>query len=88
MSITTREEEHDNERNENRGPLLVGATCMMITLCTATVILRVLARRRTKMKFWADDYLAFLAHVRITSWSRFILWPQNHLLMRHPLLSI
>lgn len=43
----------------------MAVACMMMTLCTAAIISRILARRKTKMKLSADDYLAFLAHVRI-----------------------
>ena len=62
MSTTPRKGEHENQ---DRGPLLVAVACMMMTLCTAAIISRILARRKTKMKLGADDYLAFLAHVRI-----------------------
>lgn len=62
MSMKIRERDHDDQ---DRGPLLVAVACMMITLCTAAVISRVLARQKTKMKLGADDYLVFLAHVRI-----------------------
>lgn len=43
----------------------MAVACMMMTFCTAAIISRILARRKTKLKLGADDYLAFLAHVRI-----------------------
>ena len=46
-----------------QGRVLIGITCMFLTLCTAAVIGRVVARRMVKARLMVDDYLAFAALV-------------------------
>ena len=61
MANTNRARDRDNE---DRGPSLVVVASVMMALCTAALISRGLARRKTKMNLGADDFLVFLAYVR------------------------
>ncbi|KAL8978508.1 MAG: hypothetical protein Q9205_005922 [Flavoplaca limonia] len=49
------------------GEAFIGITCMLLVLCTAAVVGRLVARRMTKAMFEADDYASLLALSRITS---------------------
>ena len=49
--------------NENRGPAFVAAITILTVLATIVVILRVIARRISKLKFGMDDWLIVLALV-------------------------
>lgn len=50
--------------NEDRGPILIGVTCMLLVLCIAATSARFLARRITRAPLAADDYLVLAALVR------------------------
>ncbi|KAL8879759.1 MAG: hypothetical protein Q9198_002695 [Flavoplaca austrocitrina] len=43
------------------GEAFIGITCMLLVLCTAAVVGRLVARRMTKAMFEADDYASLLA---------------------------
>lgn len=49
--------------NDDAANTLIGITCMLLVLCTAAVVGRILARRSLKLRLEADDYLALLALV-------------------------
>ncbi|KAL2053800.1 hypothetical protein ABVK25_005729 [Lepraria finkii] len=48
----------DNAITKEQGDVLIGVTCMLLTLCLAAVGGRLLARRMVKASLEADDYLA------------------------------
>lgn len=50
--------------HENRGPTLIGVTCMFLLLCFTTTSARFLARRVTRAPLAVDDYLVLIALVR------------------------
>ena len=50
--------------NENRAPILIGVTCMLLVLCIAATSARFFARRITRAPLAADDYLVLAALVR------------------------
>ena len=52
---------------KEQGDVLIGVTCMLLTLCLAAVGGRLLARRMVKASLEADDYLAVGALVGRTS---------------------
>ncbi|KAL9119095.1 MAG: hypothetical protein Q9187_004352 [Circinaria calcarea] len=53
--------------NETRGPVVIGVTTMLIVLTSAAVSARVVARRMTRAKIAADDFLVFAAQVSMLS---------------------
>ena len=50
--------------HDDRGPILIGVTCMFLVLCITATSARFLARRITRASLAADDYLALAALVR------------------------
>lgn len=50
--------------HEDRGPILIGVTCMFLVLCITATSARFLARRITGAALAADDYLVLAALVR------------------------
>ena len=50
--------------NDNRGPMLVGVTCMFLVLTFAAIGARLTARKITKVKLGVDDYCVFIAQVK------------------------
>ena len=50
--------------HEDRGPILIGVTCMLLVLCIAATSARFLARRITRAPLATDDYLVLAALVR------------------------
>ena len=50
--------------NDDRGPMLIGVTCMFLVLTFAAVGARLAARKMTKVKLSFDDYCIFVAQVR------------------------
>lgn len=51
------------QMNDDAANTMIGFTCMLLVLCTATVVGRLLARRNLKLRLEADDYLALVALV-------------------------
>ena len=49
--------------NDNRGPEIVVSISILLALATIAVILRVMSRRMSKLKFGIDDWLIALALV-------------------------
>jgi hypothetical protein len=49
--------------NDDAANVLIGVTCMLLVLCIAAVGGRILARRMSKVRLGADDYLALVALV-------------------------
>ena len=47
----------------NKGPIIIGVSSMLLVLSTTAVILRVVARRIKRVILAEDDYLIFLAQV-------------------------
>ena len=47
------------------GPLVIGTTCLLLTLCLGAVGGRLAARRMQKVRLGDDDYLAILSLVRL-----------------------
>ena len=50
--------------DEDRSPVLIGVSCMLLVLCIAATSARFLARRITRAPLAADDYLVLTALVR------------------------
>lgn len=50
--------------HDDRGPILIGVTCMFLVLCITATSARFLARRITRAALAADDYLVLTALVR------------------------
>lgn len=50
--------------DEDRGPILIGVSCMLLVLCVGATSARFLARRITRAPLAADDYLVLAALVR------------------------
>ena len=50
--------------DNTEGPLVIGITCMLLTLCLAAVGGRLVARRMEKVRLEADDYLAIVSLVK------------------------
>lgn len=50
--------------HDDRGPILIGVTCMFLVLCFTATSARFLARRVTRAPIAADDYLVLAALVR------------------------
>lgn len=50
--------------DEDRSPILIGVTCMLLVLCIAAASARFLARRITRASLAVDDYLVLAALVR------------------------
>lgn len=50
--------------------------CLIITFSAATItlVLRLIARKITKVSLWIDDYLAMLAWLSAASWFGLELW--------------
>ena len=48
---------------DNKGPIIIGVSIMLLVLSTTAVGLRVVARRMRELPLAADDYLIFLAQV-------------------------
>ena len=51
--------------NQNEGPRLIATIVVFFTLATSTVAIRFLSRKLKRAPLSADDYLAFLALVRL-----------------------
>lgn len=49
--------------NDEAANTIIGITCMLLVLCIAAVVGRILARRNLKLRIEADDYLALVALV-------------------------
>lgn len=49
--------------NDDAGDTIIGITCMLLVLCIAAVVARILARRISKLRLEADDYLALIGLV-------------------------
>lgn len=49
--------------NDDAGDTIIGITCMLLVLCIAAVVGRVLARRISKLRLETDDYLALVGLV-------------------------
>lgn len=54
---------HGPPMNSDDGDILIGIACMLLVLCMAAVGGRLLARRISKLRLEADDYLALVALV-------------------------
>lgn len=50
--------------------------CIFVTFAAATIslVLRLIARRLTKISLWFDDYLSILAFLCAGVWSGLVLW--------------
>ena len=55
---------HEPLVNDDAGDTIIGIACMLLVLCTAAVVTRILARRFMKLRLEADDYLALIGLVR------------------------
>lgn len=55
--------------------------CLSITFAAATLtlLLRLVARRVTKVSLWFDDYLALLAYLCASVWFGLVIWCQYYL---------
>jgi hypothetical protein len=62
---------HRTQLDENAASIMVGVTCMLLVLCIAAVLGRLLARRMSKLQLEADDYLALVALVSPFQFSKF-----------------
>lgn len=53
-----------------------GYVCLIVTFtaATLTVILRLVARRVTKVRLWYDDYIAIVAFLCAAVWLGLVLW--------------
>lgn len=51
--------------NDDAGDTIIGITCMLLVLCIAAVVARILARRISKLRLEADDYLALIGLVSL-----------------------
>lgn len=67
--------------DEDRGPMLIGVTSMLLVLCFAATGARFLARRVTRTALAADDYVIIVALVRCplalamgSSWGDVLTW--------------
>ena len=50
--------------DDDRGPMLVGVTCMFLVLTSAAIGARLAARKMIKLKLSFDDYCIFVAQVK------------------------
>lgn len=54
---------HGPLMSDEDGDIVIGITCMLLVLCTMAVVARILARRISKLRLEADDYLALIGLV-------------------------
>lgn len=57
----------ETQLDNNAADIMVGVTCMLLVLCIAAVLGRLLARRMAKLQLEADDYFAVGALVSPSS---------------------
>ena len=50
--------------NDDKGPMVVGVTCMFLVLTFAAIGARLTARKITKVPLGFDDYCIFVAQVK------------------------
>jgi hypothetical protein len=57
--------------------------CILVTFATATIsiVLRLIARRLTRISLWLDDYLAIIAFLFAGAWSGLVIWCKNYRLL-------
>ena len=59
--------------NDSKSPIIIGVLVTLIVLSITSVILRVVARKISKINLWWDDYLIIMALVKACTLERRIL---------------